>query len=267
MKQPLVSILIVTYNAERFISAAVKSCLAQTYANTEILIFDNASADRTGERITLMNDPRIRLIRSDRNIGPYAGLNQLLEHAQGQYIAIQDHDDLWLPEKLDRQIAFLEHQAGFIACGTGTYYFFENRDMCILVPKPLETNFVDHTSLVFRRGNVRYAPSRPLPDEYFEMMTLRRLGKIACLPEGLTVHRIRGDKKNLSTSRTKSNVRGAWEHFRLTGGKDVSGLFLFLIAGWLPEKATWFIRRYWTFRNAQWIAAPDFEQQHHIQLH
>ena len=109
-----VSVLLCSYNAEVYIRATLQSLLAQTYTNIEILILDNNSKDTTVEIIKSYKDTRIRLYLSEKNLGPYGGLNFLLEQATGEYIAIQDHDDLWHPQKLAKQIVFLDKNHKYI---------------------------------------------------------------------------------------------------------------------------------------------------------
>ncbi len=266
MSQPLVSILVVTHNAEKYIEATVASCLRQTHQNIELLVLDNASTDQTLKKIRTFNDQRITIHESPENIGPYRGLNELLKRARGEFIAIQDHDDLWLPTKLEQQVNYLSTHSDFIACGTLTYYFYEDQQFVVLPSKPEVTDFVDHTSLLFCRREVWYDQTRSLPDEFFERITLRQLGKIGCLQSGLTVHRIRYDHQNLSTRRTRWNVRGAWEHWRLTGYRDVAGTIPFFFYSLLPKAFQWWIRKNVTLRQATWISAKDFTAQYHLSL-
>jgi teichuronic acid biosynthesis glycosyltransferase TuaG len=75
---------------------------------------DNASQDTTLDVINTYKDSRIHLYPSKKNLGPYKGLNFLLDKVQGQYIAILDHDDLWHPAKLAKQIVFLEKNKKYV---------------------------------------------------------------------------------------------------------------------------------------------------------
>ena len=77
----------------------LQSCLNQTYQNFEILIHDDGSIDETLVAIQKINDSRIQVLNSWKKLGPYRWLNFLLDHANGEYIAIQDHDDLREPKK------------------------------------------------------------------------------------------------------------------------------------------------------------------------
>lgn len=106
--KPTVSIIIPTYNRSQLIARAVKSVLNQTYQNFELIIIDDGSTDNTRELVTSFNDERIRYIRHEENKGEAAARNTGLKAARCDYIAYQDSDDEWLPEKLARQIELLQ---------------------------------------------------------------------------------------------------------------------------------------------------------------
>lgn len=107
MPKPNVSIIIPSYNRERVLHRAVKSVISQTYKNWELIIVDDRSTIPAQEIITL-KDPRIQIIRHSKRQGAAAARNTGMRIAQGKYIAFLDSDDEWLPEKLSKQIAFLE---------------------------------------------------------------------------------------------------------------------------------------------------------------
>lgn len=104
----LISIIMPTYNCGRFIAESINSVLAQTHTNWELLIVDDCSADNTAEVVASFKDPRIHYQRNERNFGAAVTRNTALRLVKGKYIAFLDSDDLWLPEKLERQIAFME---------------------------------------------------------------------------------------------------------------------------------------------------------------
>lgn len=104
----LVSIIMPTYNCGRFIHESIRSVLAQTYKDWELIIVDDCSTDNTAEIVGQYTDPRIRYMRNERNMGAALTRNRALREAKGRYIAFLDSDDLWLPEKLEKQIAFME---------------------------------------------------------------------------------------------------------------------------------------------------------------
>lgn len=107
MTDGLVSVITTIYNSEKFIAQAIESVQSQSYPNWEMVITDDCSNDN-GTRIVesyAYKDPRIRLLRLDENVGPGVSRNNSIRNANGQYIAFLDSDDLWLPDKLERQIA------------------------------------------------------------------------------------------------------------------------------------------------------------------
>lgn len=118
--KPLVSIIMPTYNCGRFISESIESVLAQTIAKWDLWIIDDCSTDGTAEIVGkyTQKHPNILYFRMEKNGGPAAARNVGLRQAQGRYIAFLDSDDLWKPEKLEKQIAFME-QNGFFFSATG----------------------------------------------------------------------------------------------------------------------------------------------------
>lgn len=104
----LVSIVMPAYRAEAYIDETIESVIAQTYPHWELLVADDCSPDNTRERVGdwARKDPRVRLLALERNGGPALARNAALEAARGRWIAFLDSDDLWLPEKLEQQLAF-----------------------------------------------------------------------------------------------------------------------------------------------------------------
>ena len=96
MPDPLVSVLVPTYNGERFLRSALRSALTQGYRNIEVLVGDDGSTDRTPEILAAAaaDDPRLRVIRHDPNIGPLENPRQLLAEARGEYVKYLMHDDV-----------------------------------------------------------------------------------------------------------------------------------------------------------------------------
>jgi len=102
-----VSVVMPSYNAARFVTAAIDSVLAQTFQDFEILVVDDGSTDNTREVLEKYDSPKIRYLYK-KNGGVASARNYGIENARGKYIAFLDADDLWLPEKLEKQIALLE---------------------------------------------------------------------------------------------------------------------------------------------------------------
>ena len=106
---PRVTVFIPVYNAQAYIAEAIESVLAQTYSDFELLVIDDGSTDETASVIcTFMYDPRIRVVSHIRNLGQPHTRNYGLELASGEYIAFLDADDRCVPERIERQVTYLD---------------------------------------------------------------------------------------------------------------------------------------------------------------
>lgn len=108
-KVPTVSVIIPTYNRAHLVGRAIRSVLNQTYQDFEVIVVDDGSTDNTEEVVKSFNDSRIRYVRHEQNRGGAAARNTGIKMAQGEYIAFQDSDDEWLPEKLEKQMKVFEN--------------------------------------------------------------------------------------------------------------------------------------------------------------
>ena len=110
MVEGLVSIIMPSWNTGRFIAESIQSVLKQTYQNWELLIVDDCSTDNTDEIVAGFNDKRIRYFKNEKNSGAAITRNRAIREARGEWIAFLDSDDLWSPEKLAKQLNFMnEH--------------------------------------------------------------------------------------------------------------------------------------------------------------
>ena len=107
MPQPLVTVLMPVYNAERFLSEAIDSILQQSLTDFEFLIIDDGSTDSSREIINSYKDPRIRLVQNETNLGITASLNKGIQLARASLIARMDADDISYPERLQKQYDYL----------------------------------------------------------------------------------------------------------------------------------------------------------------
>ena len=106
----LVSIIMPSYNTAKFISETIDSVLAQTYTNWELIIVDDCSKDDTDAAVAKYQDQRIRYLKNEKNSGAAVSRNRALREAKGRWIAFLDSDDLWMPDKLEKQIRFMEEK-------------------------------------------------------------------------------------------------------------------------------------------------------------
>jgi glycosyltransferase involved in cell wall biosynthesis len=160
------TVLMPVYNGERFLREAIESILQQTWADFEFLIVNDASTDGSRDIITSYKDPRIRLIDNPVNLGQTASLNRGLELASGYFIARQDQDDISLPDRLEKQVSFLEQNPSVALLGTGHIRINQDGKRLYTRWSPSEENHLEicwrlltdnvfaHSSVVFRRDIV-----------------------------------------------------------------------------------------------------------------
>ena len=103
----LVSIIMPSYNTAPYISSSIQSVINQTYNNWELIIVDDCSTDNTEDVLSEIKDERIRFFKNEKNSGAAVSRNKALREAKGQWVAFLDSDDLWMPDKLEKQIRFM----------------------------------------------------------------------------------------------------------------------------------------------------------------
>lgn len=115
---PKVTVLMPVFNGEKYLGEAIESILNQTFSDFELLIINDGSTDTSVEIINSYNDPRIRLVQNEENLGLIATLNKGMDLACGEYIARMDCDDVSLPKRLDKQVTYMDKHPNVGVCGT-----------------------------------------------------------------------------------------------------------------------------------------------------
>lgn len=216
MESLKVSIVMSVYNEEALLERCLASIFSQTFADFECVVVNDGSTDGTGQILGCVKDARLRVI-SKLNTGLADSLNDGLEQARGEYIARMDGDDVMVPERLERQVAFLDAHPNVVLVGSfvrqanGTGHLEERRFPtedgpirdCLLNQNPFM-----HSSVMFRRSVVTqvgaYDP-RYLHAEDCELwIRMARVGRVAIVPEFLVTRR---EVRNLVT-------RPAWKGVR-----------------------------------------------------
>jgi len=162
--EPLVSIILPTYNREQELPRAIKSVLEQTFTHFELLVVDDGSTDNSAEVVAGFDDARIRYIKHDHRRGGGAARNSGIRHSESAYIAFQDSDDEWLPDKLARQMRRFREAppevgafyCGYIRVGPGaTEQYFPQPHIRRTEGEILESllleNFIGTPTLIVRR--------------------------------------------------------------------------------------------------------------------
>lgn len=123
----LVSVIIPCYNGEQYIEAAVKSILQQSYHHLEVLVINDGSTDKSADILLQLaqEDLRVRYVENEQNLGLIATLNKAIQLAQGKYIARMDADDIALPDRIAKQVAFLQQHPQVAVVGGAIETFGE----------------------------------------------------------------------------------------------------------------------------------------------
>lgn len=229
-KPELVSIVTPAFNASSFIEKAIESVIGQTYPHWELIVTDDCSSDKTSDIVTRFadRDQRIQLITQKINQGPAMARNASLERARGRFIAFLDSDDWWLPQKLERQLAFM-----FDGQKVLSYTQFrrvdqngENPGREIEVPARLtykrllgNTAIATSTAIVDRKQTGDLRMIKTYYDDFALWLKLLRTGVVA---EGLQEDLMRYRVVKGSVSRGKFNsAHKVWKTYR-----DIEGLGL-----------------------------------------
>lgn len=140
VKTPLISIIIPVYNGEKYLESTLRSAIGQTWQNTEILIIDDGSTDRSLAIAEGFTDKRIKIFH-EQNSGSAVARNKGITESTGEYIQFLDADDLLSPNKIERQLNFLLAHPGYIAV-CSTVHFFDGQDPFGGLPTRYESSFL-----------------------------------------------------------------------------------------------------------------------------
>lgn len=200
---PAVTVLMPVHNGEAFVADAVESVLGQTFRDFEFLVIDDGSTDRGVEIIEGYRDPRVRVIRNQRRIELIRTLNRGLELARTKYVARMDADDISLPQRLERQVAFLEANPEVGVCGTRVTTIGDREGETWSYPESAEEircrllfgASIAHPSVCMRRAafchhDLRFDDAYPHAEDYRLWRAASQKFPLANIGEVLLLHRI-----------------------------------------------------------------------------
>lgn len=163
---PNVSVIIPTYNRAKVLGRAVKSVLNQGYGDFEIIVVDDGSTDNTWEVSGAFDSQHVKYVRHERNLGPAAARNTGIGQARGKYIAFQDSDDEWFPEKLGRQVQVLDTASERVGAVYTGFWRIRNSSRKYEPRKRGKRDGYIHEELL--RGNFLGTPTILIKRECFE---------------------------------------------------------------------------------------------------
>ncbi|MDI6883463.1 MAG: glycosyltransferase [Patescibacteria group bacterium] len=253
---PLVSIVIPTYNKAKHIKKAIGGVLSQTYQNLEVIVIDDGSTDNTQEVVKSFNDPRIIYIWQE-NKGPAAARNTGIKKTQGKYIAFLDSDDFWLKEKLEKQVRFLEENPEVGLLGSGCYQLDEKGEVIgekifpaenkVLQKILIKYNPFIQSSVILRKEVFdrmgKYDENFLQSEDYELWLRIAKSHKIANLSEPLVKKRYY--KESLLPGKDKEQLSFALKakEKAILSGQYPKWCYMYLFGSWLFLKIPFFIRK------------------------
>ncbi|MFD1872254.1 glycosyltransferase family 2 protein [Hymenobacter bucti] len=221
--QPLVTVLMGVYNAATYLREAIDSIINQTFTNFEFLIYNDGSTDATAEIVRSYTDPRIFFFDNPINRSVSPNMNEGIERAQGRYIVRMDGDDIADPERLAKQVAYMEAHPEIGLCGSAVRYFGASN---ALIQMPENNDTIQHTmwlqnsfyqpSVIIRtsvllESRLRYDVRYEFAEDYKLWSDMCAVTQVHNLPEPLLNYRIHphqiSRRQSLSQQQVSAQIR------------------------------------------------------------
>lgn len=229
MVDGLVSIIMPSWNTGRFIGESIQSVLNQTYKNWELIIVDDCSTDNTDEIVASFDDERIRYFRNDKNSGAALTRNKAMREARGEWIAFLDSDDLWAPEKLEKQLSFMKENGYTFSFTEYEKIDEESKPLNIYVSGPEKVNkhkmynydYIGQLTMIYSAkvfGLIQIKDIKKNNDYAIRLQLFRKKG--ACcylLKENLAKYRIR--KNSISHDKISKKLKSHFDLFHFCDEK------------------------------------------------
>ena len=203
---PRVSVIMTTYNGAAFISETIDAILGQTFTDYEFIIVDDGSIDNTADIIRRYNDTRLQFMPNEKNMGISVSRNRAMSMARGEFLATTDQDDISRPERLARQISYLDSHLDVAMLSTDV--ILQRGTKSWPDPSPSFTNpklvhmglFFSHHNItystlcarlaVLRKNNLEFLQEYHYAEDFEFYHRVAKIGDIVTLPEALVVSRI-----------------------------------------------------------------------------
>lgn len=207
--KPLVTVIMAAYNSEKYIKEAIESILNQTYVNLELIIVEDAATDRTLQIIQEFSDQRIRLLSNQENRGTLYSMRRAVREAYGEFIAVLDSDDVSYPDRIQKQVSFLQTHPEVLLCSAKADLILGGKTKKAPDPgiKTMEelrfsllfSNYIVHSTVMFRKDelgkrNIRYRKFSYCHD-YYLILEAAAAGQICLIDDTLGAYRIHSAQK------------------------------------------------------------------------
>lgn len=205
-EKPEITVLMSVFNGQKYLKEAIESILNQTFRNFELLIINDGSSDSSEQIVRSYTDHRIKFVINEKNQGLPFSLNRGIELSRGDYIARMDCDDISLPTRLEKQLAFMKANSNIVACGTwiksiGDKGGYTNKFLSD--PNEIKANLLFNTSLAhpsvmmkknaLLKSNLRYNVEHLHFEDYALWVELSKIGNLSNIPEILLLYRLHRD--------------------------------------------------------------------------
>lgn len=249
---PKVSVIMSSYNGQKYLKQAIESILNQTFSDFEFLIVNDSSTDTTPQILQeyANKDNRIKIINNENNLGLTKSLNKALSIAKGKYMARMDDDDISAPNRLEKQLSFVQHNPDVALCGTLAVVVNDKREKIAekvlptihndIKKKLLFNNQFIHTSLFFKRELGLYNESFQRAQDYEFVLRIASKYQVANLNEYLVKWTAREGSLSFSgTKQQRCAIKARWWAITKYGYPKFKGLLHILLrTGYLlwPKK-------------------------------
>lgn len=237
--EDLVSIITPSYNTEKYIGDTIKSVQAQTYMNWEMIIVDDCSTDNTDEIVqSFLADKRIQYIKNEKNNGAAYCRNCALRIAKGKWIAFLDSDDIWMPDKLNRQVNFMESKGYKFTYTNYSEIDSDSNESSVIISGPrriTKRKMYDYCwpgclTVMYDREFIGLIQIKGIKKNNDYAMWLKVIEKAECylLDEVLAQYR-RGRKGSISTHGYKTMIEWHYKLFRNEEEKSVVSSMMYTV--------------------------------------
>lgn len=234
----LVSIIMPSWNTAKFIGESIQCVLNQTYTNWELLIVDDCSTDDTDKVVKpFLNDTRVRYLKNEKNSGAALTRNRAMREAKGEWIAFLDSDDLWMPEKLEKQIGFMQKHGYVLSFTEYEKIDEEGQPLNIYVSGPDIVNrrkmyrydYIGQLTMMYSAkhfGLIQIKDIKKNNDYAIRLQLYKKHGTQAhLLKENLAKYRVR--KKSISHDKLSKKLKSHYDLFHYCDEKPAPVAFWF----------------------------------------
>lgn len=231
MVDGLVSIIMPSWNTGDFIAESIQSVINQTYRKWELIIVDDCSTDNTDEVVASFCDERIKYLKNEKNLGAALTRNRALREARGEWIAFLDSDDLWMPKKLEHQIAFMKKHGYSFSYTEYEKIDEKSKSLNIYVTGPDEVNkcriynydYIGQLTMMYsakKFGLIQIKDIKKNNDYAIRLQLYNKHSTCAyLLKENLAKYRVR--KTSISHDKFRRKFKSHYDLFRMCDNKSV----------------------------------------------